>query len=222
MPKGIYKRKIKPIPPNQTGKHWKLSEETKKKMSKAKKGIKLPQGIKRTEKTKRKLSEIRRRKWQNPEYRLKMKEILKEKAGRYKRTPETRKKMGEAKRGEKCYFWKGGISTYERKLFLNARRRARIRGAIGSFTFGEWELLKKQYGYCCPCCSKCEPEIKLEIDHIIPLSKGGSNYIENIQPLCGSCNSKKHDKMIKQMIKKILLKIKRWIYYLSFGRIFIR
>jgi len=85
----------------------------------------------------------------------------------------------------------------DRKLFLNARRRARIRGAIGSFTFGEWELLKKQYGYCCPCCSKCEPEIKLTEDHIIPLSKGGSNYIENIQPLCGSCNSKKHDKVIK-------------------------
>ena len=40
MPKGIYKRKIKPIPPNQTGKHWKLFEETKKRMSKAKKGIK--------------------------------------------------------------------------------------------------------------------------------------------------------------------------------------
>ena len=199
MPKGIYKRKIKPIPPNQTGKHWKLSEETKKRMSKAKKGIKLPPF---TEEHKKKISESHKGIKCTEETKRKLREILKEKAGRYKRTPETRKKMGEAKRGEKCYFWKGGISTYERKLFLNARRRARIRGAIGSFTFGEWELLKKQYGYCCPCCSKCESEIKLEIDHIIPLSKGGSNYIENIQPLCGSCNSKKHDKVIKYEFEK--------------------
>lgn len=115
----------------------------------------------------------------------------------YKHTDKSKDKIRKAQMGEKSHFWKGGISTYERKLFLNARRRAKRKQAEGSHTWGEWELLKKQYGYICPDCHRKESEIKLSEDHIIPLSKGGSDYIENIQPLCRSCNSRKKAKVIK-------------------------
>ena len=109
-----------------------------------------------------------------------------------------KKRMTESlPRGENHWAWKGGISTYERKLYQNNQRRALKLNAPGQHTQGEWETLKTQYGHRCPSCLRTAPEIVLTEDHIIPLSKGGSNYIENIQPLCRSCNSKKYTNIVK-------------------------
>jgi len=44
-------------------------------------------------------------------------------------------------------------------------------------------------------CVKCQSQKNLEFDHIIPVSKGGSNTARNIQILCEKCNRKKSDKI---------------------------
>jgi len=42
---------------------------------------------------------------------------------------------------------------------------------------------------------QCESKEKLEYDHIIPISKGGSNTERNVQLLCEKCNREKSAKI---------------------------
>lgn len=118
---------------------------------------------------------------------------------------------------ETHHNWKGGVTEnkaeYQKEHRENNRpqyalytriRNYRKKGAVGAHTLQEWEDLKKFYNYMCLCCKKQEPFIKLTEDHIIPIIMGGSNTIDNIQPLCRSCNSKKHTKTIDFRSKEIL------------------
>ena len=45
-------------------------------------------------------------------------------------------------------------------------------------------------------CAKCSSRKNLEYDHIIPVSKGGSNTVRNSELLCEECNRKKRDNII--------------------------
>lgn len=76
---------------------------------------------------------------------------------------------------------------------LASRRRANKRNSEGSHTVEEiLSLLDKQNFRCAAC--KRSIRKSFDIDHIQPISKGGSNWISNIQLMCKKCNCSKHNK----------------------------
>ena len=60
----------------------------------------------------------------------------------------------------------------------------------GQHTKESWEHLLQRFNHTCLACGTTK---RIEKDHIVPVSGGGSNDITNLQPLCRSCNASKSD-----------------------------
>lgn len=176
LKQGDYRRGIKHTP------------ETKAKMSAS------HMGHKTSKATRHKLS-IAKLGDRNPTKRLDVREKIRTKRALQVITPKMRAalKLG---RGKGSPNWKGGISKRKDYSPFMARKRYLLKTNAGTHTLVEWDALKKKHGYTCLCCKKPEPKISLTEDHIIPLSKDGSNDISNLQPLCQPCNSRKGTKTI--------------------------
>lgn len=54
-----------------------------------------------------------------------------------------------------------------------------------------WEYLTNKYGVICANCGSTD---NLQIDHIKPIARGGTNNFDNLQILCRSCNCRKSDR----------------------------
>ncbi len=81
---------------------------------------------------------------------------------------------------------------------LHRERRARRTGAEGKHTMADIRAkLRSQKSKCywCKAALILDGEGKYHVDHVIPLSKGGSDGPENIACACPSCNLKKNNKM---------------------------
>lgn len=66
-------------------------------------------------------------------------------------------------------------------------RRAQLAGSEGFHTAADIELIHARQKYKCACCGKSTKE-KKHVDHIVPISRGGSNWPSNLQILCPPCN----------------------------------
>ena len=67
-------------------------------------------------------------------------------------------------------------------------RRARKRGAEGAYSRLDIDGLRQAQRN---RCAHCYETGQLEVDHIVPLARGGTNWPSNLQLLCRSCNARK-------------------------------
>jgi len=115
------------------------------------------------------------------------KEHRKEWAKNYRPSQETINKQRELQR-------KNYRENKDRYAVNSSKRRSLKVGNGGSHTPKEWIDLLEKYNYTCLCCGATN--VKMTKDHIVPISKGGRDDINNIQPLCITCNISKHTRII--------------------------
>lgn len=64
------------------------------------------------------------------------------------------------------------------------------------FPSRQWESVRQfvfeRDNYTCVYCKSSA--LSLEVDHVIPVSRGGSNHISNLATSCRECNRSKHNK----------------------------
>jgi hypothetical protein len=76
---------------------------------------------------------------------------------------------------------------------LGGNKRPPIRSSVKRAALKQWREMGRECQN--PKCDKAGPRNEFHIDHIHPVSKGGSNKIENLQVLCVKCNLSKGAKM---------------------------
>jgi hypothetical protein len=78
------------------------------------------------------------------------------------------------------------------------RFRNTAAGQRALMTSGLRNLIKKRDNHTCKSCKvslAAEPHLLLEVDHIIPISKGGMSTEDNLQTLCWWCNRSRSNKL---------------------------
>lgn len=80
-------------------------------------------------------------------------------------------------------------------VYVNNRRK-RIRENRDSLKISirDWERTLRRYGHCCAYCGD-KPE-RLQMEHVIPLARGGRHAIGNVVPACQPCNRSKSDHLL--------------------------
>lgn len=119
------------------------------------------------------------------------------------RPPRERKPVDLAKIREKSRKWNRENqerARTNRQVWAAANRdRVRVKGAVyrgrkrasgGTFSVEQWDALKVAFGNRCAYCLK---QLPLEIEHMMPVSRGGATEEANIVPACRSCNARKYN-----------------------------
>lgn len=113
---------------------------------------------------------------------------------------------------QRKYYWAnkekrneyGRKHKHENRAYYNEierRREIKKQGLHEDFTPDEWKQKVEQTNGRCPICNRLYSEVYpfvVTLDHSPPISKAPKGYhyiLDDISPMCGSCNSSKADKV---------------------------
>ena len=94
-------------------------------------------------------------------------------------------------------------ANFEQKRVHHDAAVARRKLSKGIYSVAEWRQLLRKWRYKCAYCAKRLTRKTATADHLIPLSRGGSNWIWNIVPACLSCNQRKNFLTRNEYLKRL-------------------
>lgn len=91
-------------------------------------------------------------------------------------------------------------ATKDQVMLRVKNRKFRSKGAEGKYVLADLYTILERQGFSCfsADCGVSFFVVDPTIDHIVPLSRGGSNWPDNIQLLCQSCNDSKGPKTMEE------------------------
>ncbi len=96
-------------------------------------------------------------------------------------------------------------STKLKEVLYLSRARTNGVPAVNPWTeMDYWQLFHIAQAARCALCGRMNDDAPLTVDHIVPVSKGGSDDRDNIQLLCLSCNSRKGTRIMSGIVHKLI------------------
>lgn len=96
------------------------------------------------------------------------------------------------------------------RLSVSNRRAWKRYNGGGALKISErdWSRMLLIYGHRCAYCGGGAGEV-LEIEHVVPLSRGGRHSIGNVVPACARCNQTKNDRLLVEWRNNIPRRVRR-------------
>lgn len=163
----------------------KKARETARRYYYSKKG----QAIKKAYRQKYTLTEEQKERYREAARLHEKEQKYKDRQKRYRESPKGKKYKAEKdKRHAKTE--NGKFSKRKTEI----KRKHQMKSTDCTLTRKEWIAIKEKFGNRCAYCGK---EARLEMDHVIPLSRGGTHTASNIVPACRTCNAKKSNHLLQ-------------------------
>lgn len=120
--------------------------------------------------------------------------------GHHKGASKEKRSLAEIKRARFCSVrcsnnYRYSVNPAPALAKASRRRALKIGNGTGGGYRGWLTEIKKKKYIKCYWCGKKTKTAKIHVDHIIPISRGGIDGIENVCAACPTCNLSKHDRL---------------------------